>query len=86
MQVPRCAKSKDVIEPVMKPQWWVSQKAMAAMDAVMDRQIKIKPEVPEKEFFIWLEKIQDWCISRQLWWGIYLENEEINGCGSLPER
>jgi len=95
MQVPRCAKSKDVIEPVMKPQWWVSQKAMAdaAMDAVRDRQIKIRPEVPEKEFFIWLEKIQDWCISRQLWWGhqvpayyIYLDDEEVNGCGSLPER
>jgi valyl-tRNA synthetase len=95
MQVPRCAKSKDVIEPVMKPQWWVSQKAMAdvAMDAVRKGEIKIRPEVPEKEYFIWLEKIQDWCISRQLWWGhqapayyIHLDDEPANGVGAEPER
>jgi valyl-tRNA synthetase len=79
----------------MKPQWWVSQKAMAdvAMDAVRKGEIKIRPEVPEKEYFIWLEKIQDWCISRQLWWGhqapayyIHLDDEPANGVGAEPER
>lgn len=71
MTVPLCSKSKDVIEPTMKPQWWVRQKdlADAAMDAVRNGEIKIRPATSEKEFFIWLEKIQDWCISRQLWWG-----------------
>jgi valyl-tRNA synthetase len=96
MVVPRCAKSKDVIEPVLKPQWWVSQKAMAgaAMEAVRKGDIKIRPAVSEKEFFSWLEKIQDWCISRQLWWGhqapawyVHLEGDAPHdGPGMLPER
>ncbi|KAF8539524.1 tRNA synthetases class I-domain-containing protein [Trichophaea hybrida] len=96
MQVPRCAKSKDVIEPIMKPQWWVSQKSMAdaAIEAVRKGEIKIKPATQEKEFFNWLEKIQDWCISRQLWWGhqapawyVHLDDDEPhNGPGALQER
>lgn len=87
MSVPLCSKSKDVIEPTMKPQWWVRQKALAdaAMDAVRNGEIKIRPATSEKEFFIWLEKIQDWCISRQLWWGhqapawfVHLEGEDVD--------
>ncbi|KAF8469662.1 tRNA synthetases class I-domain-containing protein [Kalaharituber pfeilii] len=71
MTVPLCSKSKDVIEPLMKPQWWVSQKdlADAAIAAVRNGEIKIIPQVSEKDFYRWLENIQDWCISRQLWWG-----------------
>ncbi|KAL7268442.1 valine--tRNA ligase [Rhizina undulata] len=71
MSVPLCSKSKDIIEPKMKPQWWVKQSAMAdaAMHAVRKGEIKIRPASSEKEFFVWLEKIQDWCVSRQLWWG-----------------
>lgn len=71
MSVPRCAKSNDIIEPLLKPQWWVSQKAqaVAAIDAVKDGRITIFPKTSENEFFRWLENIQDWCISRQLWWG-----------------
>ncbi|CCX33651.1 tRNA synthetases class I-domain-containing protein [Pyronema domesticum] len=95
MQVPRCSKSKDVIEPIMKPQWWVSQKSMAdaALEAVRKGEIKIKPAVQEKEFFNWLEKIQDWCISRQLWWGhqapawyVHFDGEAHTGPGAIPER
>lgn len=96
MQVPRCSKSKDVIEPIMKPQWWVKQKVMAekAMAAVRNGEIKIRPKVSENEFFNWLEKIQDWCISRQLWWGhqapawyVHLDGDEPHICpGTLPER
>ena len=71
MKVPLCEKSKDVIEPVMKPQWWVRMKELAepAIQAVRDGQIKIKPETAERSYFRWLEDINDWCISRQLWWG-----------------
>ncbi|KAF5096989.1 hypothetical protein D0Z00_002576 [Geotrichum galactomycetum] len=71
MSVPRCAKSNDIIEPLLKPQWWVSQKAQAveAIEAVKDGRITIFPKTSENEFFRWLENIQDWCISRQLWWG-----------------
>ncbi|KAI7869469.1 valyl-tRNA synthetase [Spinellus fusiger] len=71
MSVPVCSKSGDIIEPLMKPQWWVSCKAMAqeAMQAVTDGQLKIAPKVSEADWFRWLGNMQDWCISRQLWWG-----------------
>ncbi|PWY98270.1 putative VAS1-valyl-tRNA synthetase [Testicularia cyperi] len=71
MTVPICSRSGDVIEPIMKPQWWVNCKPLAA--AVVERvragEMTIVPSVSEKEFFRWMENIQDWCISRQLWWG-----------------
>lgn len=71
MKVPLCEKSKDIIEPIMKPQWWVRMKELAApaLQAVRDGKIKIQPESAEKSYFRWLEDINDWCISRQLWWG-----------------
>jgi valyl-tRNA synthetase len=55
----------------MKPQWWVNCQGMAAaaIDAVKSGQIEIIPKSAERDWFLWLEKIQDWCISRQLWWG-----------------
>lgn len=71
MIIPLCSKSKDIIEPLMKPQWWVAQKGMAidAMQAVKRGDIKIIPKTSENDFFRWLADPQDWCISRQLWWG-----------------
>ncbi|KAI8144679.1 valyl-tRNA synthetase [Fennellomyces sp. T-0311] len=71
MTVPVCSKSGDVIEPIMKPQWWVNCKGMAdaAIKAVKDGELKIAPKVSEGDWFRWLGNIQDWCISRQLWWG-----------------
>lgn len=55
----------------MKPQWWVSSKEMAkaAMEVVKSGELEILPLNSEKEWFRWLENIQEWCISRQLWWG-----------------
>jgi valyl-tRNA synthetase len=72
MVVPLCQKSRDVIEPLLKPQWWMRMRDLAdeAIKAVKDGKIKIKPQTSEKEYFRWLEGIQDWCLSRQLWWGI----------------
>uniref|UniRef100_A0A060TC23 Valine--tRNA ligase, mitochondrial n=1 Tax=Blastobotrys adeninivorans TaxID=409370 RepID=A0A060TC23_BLAAD len=71
MTIPLCAKSGDIIEPLLKPQWWVRQKpqAEAAMKAVRDGELSIVPKTSENEFFTWMNNIQDWCISRQLWWG-----------------
>ena len=71
MTVPICDRSKDVIEPVMKPQWWMRMRPLAdaAIKAVQDGEIKILPEYAEKNYFRWLESINDWCLSRQLWWG-----------------
>ncbi|ANB14175.1 valine--tRNA ligase [Sugiyamaella lignohabitans] len=82
MTIPFCTKSGDVIEPIMKPQWWVSQKeqAIEAIKAVKDGKITIVPKTSENEFFHWVNNIQDWCISRQLWWGhrcpVYFVNRE----------
>lgn len=71
MKVPLCSKSKDVIEPIMKPQWWMRMRELAdaAIKAVKDGEIVIRPETAEKSYFRWLENINDWCLSRQLWWG-----------------
>lgn len=71
MKVPICSKSKDVIEPLMKPQWWMKMKEIgdAALKVVQDGEIKIRPDTAEKSYFRWLESVNDWCLSRQLWWG-----------------
>lgn len=71
MKVPLSERTRDVIEPLMKPQWWMAMREMAdeAMKVVKDGEIKIKPETAERSFHRWMEITQDWCISRQLWWG-----------------
>ncbi|KIY44702.1 hypothetical protein FISHEDRAFT_67400 [Fistulina hepatica ATCC 64428] len=71
MQIPLCSKSGDIIEPVLKPQWWVSCKPLAeeAMKRTRAGELNIQPKSSENEWYRWLEGIQDWCISRQLWWG-----------------
>lgn len=71
MKVPLCAKSKDVIEPIMKPQWWMRMRELAdtAIKVVKEGEITIRPENAQRSYFRWLEGINDWCLSRQLWWG-----------------
>ncbi|KAF2204598.1 valyl-tRNA synthetase-like protein, partial [Delitschia confertaspora ATCC 74209] len=71
MKIPLCSKSKDVIEPIIKPQWYMKMKGLAepAIKAVRNGDIKISPASAEKTYFHWLENINDWCLSRQLWWG-----------------
>ncbi|KMV66317.1 valyl-tRNA synthetase [Encephalitozoon cuniculi EcunIII-L] len=69
--IPRCSRSDDVIEPIIKSQWWLNCKEMArkAIEAVEDGRISILPEGAEKQWYKWLGNIRDWCLSRQLWWG-----------------
>ena len=71
MRLGLCSKSNDIIEPYLKPQWYVNCKGMAdrAVKAVRNGDLKIVPDTHEKTWYQWLENIQDWCISRQLWWG-----------------
>lgn len=71
MIIPICQKSGDVIEPILKPQWWMDMRGMAddAIQAVQDGKITIKPDTAEREYYRWLKDINPWCISRQLWWG-----------------
>uniref|UniRef100_A0A146LKM1 valine--tRNA ligase n=1 Tax=Lygus hesperus TaxID=30085 RepID=A0A146LKM1_LYGHE len=71
MNIPVCSRSGDVIESLLKPQWFVKCGEMAkrAMDAVEKGEMVIEPDKYHKMWFSWLGNIKDWCISRQLWWG-----------------
>jgi len=64
-------RSKVVIEPMLTDQWFVDAEKIVgpALDAVRDGTVKILPESGEKTYYHWLENIEPWCISRQLWWG-----------------
>src|SRR6201991_1167598 len=69
--VPHGDRSNVVIEPFLTDQWYVNAKALAveAMAAVRDGRTNFVPKNWEKTYFDWMENIQPWCISRQLWWG-----------------
>uniref|UniRef100_A0A6Q2Y555 valine--tRNA ligase n=1 Tax=Esox lucius TaxID=8010 RepID=A0A6Q2Y555_ESOLU len=71
MVVPVCSRSKDIVEPLLKPQWYVDCADMGkqAADAVREGRLKIIPDHHLKTWFNWMDNIRDWCISRQLWWG-----------------
>jgi len=71
LNVPRSERGGEIIEPMISTQWFVriQDQAEKALLAVKNGDIRIVPEHFEKVYFNWLENIQDWCISRQLWWG-----------------
>ena len=71
MKVPRGDRSGVVIEPFLTRQWYVAIDALAkpAIKAVEDGEIEFVPRNWENTYFAWMRNIQDWCISRQLWWG-----------------
>ncbi len=65
-----CERCKTIIEPMVSLQWFIKTKPLAekAIKAVRNGEIKILPKRFEKNYFIWMKNIRDWCISRQLWW------------------
>jgi len=69
--VGHCQRCGTTTEPLISKQWFVKTKPLAkkAIEVVRSGKIKIIPQRFEKIYFNWLENIQDWCISRQLWWG-----------------
>lgn len=71
LNVPRSQRGGEIIEPMISTQWFVQIKPLAekALAAVRSGEIKIIPERFTKVYYNWLENIEDWCISRQLWWG-----------------
>ncbi len=71
IQTPYGDRSGVVIEPWLTDQWYVDAKTLAqpAIEAVRAGAIKLVPKTWEKTFFNWMENIQPWCVSRQLWWG-----------------
>lgn len=71
MIVPRSQRGGEIIEPMISTQWFVKMKPLAekALQAVRAGHIKIVPERFTRVYYHWLENIEDWCVSRQLWWG-----------------
>ncbi|MDI9246865.1 valine--tRNA ligase [Marinobacter sp. CHS3-4] len=71
LSVPRGDRSGLIIEPMLTDQWFADAKTLAkpAIEAVEDGRIQFVPKQYENMYFSWMRDIQDWCISRQLWWG-----------------
>ncbi|MDF1644854.1 MAG: valine--tRNA ligase [Pseudomonadales bacterium] len=71
LKVPRGDRSGQVVEPYMTDQWYVAVESLAgpAIKAVEDGDIEFVPKNWENTYFSWMRDLQDWCISRQLWWG-----------------
>ncbi len=71
LKVPRGEKSNVIIEPLLTDQWYVKTQPLAepAIAAVKNGEIRFVPENWNKTYFQWMDNIEDWCISRQLWWG-----------------
>ena len=79
----RCQRTHDILEPRLLPQWYVSMKPLAepAIRAVEEGRTVFAPEEWTKTFMHWMTNIQDWCISRQLWWGHQVPAWYCKGCG-----
>ena len=81
--VAKCERCKSTIEPKISEQWFVSMKDLAkrAADSVRNGETRFVPQRYEKQYFHWLDNIQDWCISRQLWWGHRIPVYYCDECG-----
>ena len=83
--VGKCERCKTTIEPRISEQWFVKMKELAepAIKAVRNDDVKFVPKRYEKTYFNWMENIQDWCISRQLWWGHRIPAYYCEECGHI---
>ena len=83
--VAKCERCKNTIEPKVSEQWFVSMKDLAkrAADNVRNGETRFVPQRYEKQYFHWLDNIQDWCISRQLWWGHRIPAYYCEKCGEI---
>ena len=83
--VGKCERCKTTIEPRVSEQWFVKMEELAkpALEAVKNDNVKFVPKRYEKTYFNWLENIQDWCISRQLWWGHQIPAYYCDECGHI---
>lgn len=80
-----CYRCSTVIEPTISMQWFVHMKPLAgpAIDVVKNGTVKFIPDRFSKIYFNWMENIQDWCISRQLWWGHRIPAYYCRECGNM---
>ncbi len=76
---------KTIVEPLIKPQWFVKMDELAkpAIKAIETGELKFVPESYAKTYLHWLENIKDWCISRQLWWGHRIPAYYCEDCGKV---
>ena len=83
--VGKCYRCHNTIEPRISEQWFISMKNLAkrAADAVRNDEVRFVPKRYEKMYFNWLDNIQDWCISRQLWWGHRIPVYYCDECGHM---
>ena len=83
--VGKCERCKTTIEPRVSEQWFVKMEELAkpAIEAVRNDDVKFVPKRYEKTYFNWMENIQDWCISRQLWWGHQIPAYYCDKCGHI---
>ena len=85
INVPRSQRGGEIIEPMISTQWFITAQPLAdaALEVVRNGQINIIPERFTKVYYNWLENIQDWCISRQLWWGHQIPVWYCDDCNEL---
>ncbi|HOW06554.1 MAG TPA: valine--tRNA ligase [Flexilinea sp.] len=85
MNIPRSQRSGEIIEPMISTQWFLKMKPLAepALEAVRNGSITIIPDRFTKVYYNWLENIQDWCVSRQLWWGHRIPVWYCQDCGEV---
>ncbi|MBO4770016.1 MAG: valine--tRNA ligase [Clostridia bacterium] len=83
--VAHCYRCGSIIEPLASRQWFVKMKPLAepAIAAVKDGRIRFIPDRFSKIYLNWMENIQDWCISRQLWWGHRIPAYYCDDCGQI---
>ncbi len=83
--VGKCYRCHNTIEPKISEQWFVKMEPLAkpAIQVVKEGKIKFIPERFDKIYYNWMENIQDWCISRQLWWGHRIPAYYCEECGHI---
>ena len=83
--VAKCERCKNTIEPKISTQWFVNMKDLAkrAADSVRNGEMRFVPKRYEKQYFNWFDNIQDWSISRQLWWGHRIPAYYCDECGEI---
>ncbi len=85
LNVPRSQRGGEIIEPLVSTQWFVKMESLGkqAKQAVESGLVNIVPDRFTKVFYNWMENIQDWCISRQLWWGHRIPVWYCQDCGQI---
>ncbi len=85
LSVGTCQRCKTVVEPLLSKQWFLKMQPLAepAIRVVEDGRIRIVPDNYKKVYLDWMNRIYDWCISRQIWWGHRIPAWHCDACGEI---